>query len=105
VIEIMQKGIDRSDPLFDANGQAAPFGGGEDTRNDIEGDEALGGFFRAIDGEGDAEPPEDAFGFLESALDIGLAELADPVMDLRIVAPDRPVRVQHFIEDIPHATP
>ena len=105
MIEIMQKGIERPDPLFDADGQAAPFGGGEDTWDDVEGNEALGGFFRAIDGEGDAEPAENAFGLLERALHIGLAERSHPVMDLHIGAANRAVRIQHFVEEIPHASP
>ena len=74
MIDVMQEGVEGAHPLLDADCQLAPFGSREDARDDVEGNEPLGGLLCAIDGEGDAEPSEDAFGFLQRALDIVLAE-------------------------------
>ena len=60
MIDVMQEGVERAHALLDADGEPAPFGGGEDARDDIEGDQPFGGLFLAIDREGDAEPAEDA---------------------------------------------
>ena len=38
--------------------QTPPFGGRDDARNDVEGDEPLGRFIAAVDGEGDAGAAE-----------------------------------------------
>ena len=91
VIDVMQEGVEGAHPLLDADCKPAPFGSREDARDDVEGDEALRGLLGAIDGEGDAEPAEYGLGFLQRALDIGLAEGSDPVMDLRIGSTDRAV--------------
>ena len=41
VIEIMDEGVQRPDPLLDPGRQFPPLGGGEDPRDDVKGDEAL----------------------------------------------------------------
>ena len=71
VIDVVQEGVERPHALLDAGRKPPPFEGGEDARHDIEGDEAFGGLFGAIDGKGDALAAEQFFGFFQGPLDIG----------------------------------
>jgi hypothetical protein len=50
--------------LIDAARQAAPFLRADNARDDVEGDQPLFGFFRAINVEGDACTAEKGVGFL-----------------------------------------
>ena len=58
VIDVMQKRIDRPDPLFDALGQPRPFASRNDARDDIKRDQPLGRFGPSIDVKGDAGQAE-----------------------------------------------
>ncbi len=60
-VDVVDKGIDRADPLFEARGQPIPFTGGENPRKDIEGDDALCRLIVTINGECDPEAPERGF--------------------------------------------
>ena len=62
VIDVVDEGVERPHPLFDAGRKPAPFRGRKHPGNDVEGDEAFGGFVVAIDGEGDALAAETALG-------------------------------------------
>jgi hypothetical protein len=62
VVDVVEKGVERLHPLFDALREAAPFRAGDDPRHDVEGDKPLGRLLLAIDGKGDAGLAEDAFG-------------------------------------------
>ncbi len=61
VVDIVEKGVQRDHPLLDALGEPAPFAGGDDAGNDVEGDEFFGTVGMAVDREGDAGLPEDVF--------------------------------------------
>ena len=62
VIDILEEGVERERALADAPLQPAPLGRGEDPRDEVEGDQPLRVPALAIDGEGDADPPEDRLG-------------------------------------------
>ena len=62
MVDVVHEGVERTDALLDASRQAAPFVGGDHARDDVERDEAFGGRGVAVDGEGDARAPEQAFG-------------------------------------------
>ena len=62
VVDVVEEGVERLHALLDALGQPPPFGAGNDARHDVEGDQPLGRFGLAIDGEGDAGLAEDALG-------------------------------------------
>jgi hypothetical protein len=62
MIDVVEKGVERLHTLLDALGEPPPLGTGDDARHDVERDQPLGGFFLAIDGEGDARLAEDALG-------------------------------------------
>ncbi|MEY9790548.1 hypothetical protein ABIE77_005107 [Sinorhizobium fredii] len=63
VVDVVEEGVERNDPLFDALGEAAPFTAGNDAGNEIEGDELFGGISVSVDRESDARLAEDGFGF------------------------------------------
>ena len=58
VIDIVQEGVERPRPLANALVQDAPFIGGEDAGQQVEGDQPLRIAPLAVDGEGDADAPE-----------------------------------------------
>ena len=62
MVDIVEKGIQRLHPLLDAGRQPPPFGAGNDAGHDVEGDQPLGRFGLAIDGEGDAGLAEHPLG-------------------------------------------
>mmetsp|Transcript_23677 Transcript_23677/g.42197 ORF Transcript_23677/g.42197 Transcript_23677/m.42197 type:complete len:377 (+) Transcript_23677:1070-2200(+) len=55
VIDVMQKCVERTDPLFDALGHFGPFASRNDARHQIERDQPFGGVRVAIDIEGDPD--------------------------------------------------
>ena len=92
VIDVVHEGVERAHALLDAGGEPAPFGGAQDARDDVEGDEALGGGLVAVDGEGDAGAAEQRLGLAALALEVvdllglqplmhGEVGLADPAAD------------------------
>ena len=107
MIDIVQESVERPHALFDPGRQPAPFGGGENARHDIEGDQPFRGLFGAIDRKGDALPAEQSFGLFEGSFDIGLGKLGHPLMDLRVGLAHLAVLQDHFIEKAasfsPHA--
>ena len=70
VIDVVHEGVERAHALLDAGRQPAPFGGAQDARDDVEGDEPLGGRLVAVDGEGDAGAAEQRLGLAALALEI-----------------------------------
>ena len=70
VVDVVHEGVERAHALLDAGGEAAPFGRAQDARDDVEGDEALGGRVVAVDGEGDAGAAEQRLGVLALALEV-----------------------------------
>ena len=55
VIDVVEEDVDRLHPLNAAALDKLPFGAGEDTRDQVEGDQPLGRAAIGIDGESDAE--------------------------------------------------
>jgi hypothetical protein len=58
VIDVIQEGIDRADPLLDPPHQQRPFTGADDPWHQVERDQPLIRFGFAIDIECDARAPE-----------------------------------------------
>src|SRR5262245_3867202 len=58
-VDVADIGVDRLHALLEAAAHEIPFGGGEDARDDVEGDQALLRIGLAIDREGDADALED----------------------------------------------
>ncbi len=62
VIEVVDEGIERADPLFDPAFQPPPFARADDARHGVERDEPLLGLVLAIDVEGNSRLAEVGFG-------------------------------------------
>jgi hypothetical protein len=62
VVDVVNEGVQRAHALLQAGLEADPFFQREHPRHDVEGDEPLGAFLLAVDGEGDADPVEQRVG-------------------------------------------
>ena len=69
MIDVMQKGVQRLDTLFDPAREGAPFMRANNPRQEIEGDQALLGFRIAIDIERDAGAAEKVLRLLRLVLE------------------------------------
>ena len=69
VVDVVQKQIERGDALRQAALDVAPFRAGDDARQQVVGKDALGAFFAAVDGEGDALIQKREVGGLLAAAD------------------------------------
>ena len=98
MVDVVEEGVQRAHALLDAALQQPPFGGRDDARDEVEGDQPLERVLGAVDGEGDAEPAEDALRFLLLALQVVLRLAGKPFGDAPIGRPDLAVRAQHLVE-------
>ncbi len=98
-IEVGQEGVQRLDPLAQAALEMGPFALGNHPRHDVEGDQPLGRLFRAIDREGDADPPEQDFGLAPPRFEQLGWRLPEPRVDRLIDGPNlgRLVPAMHFV--------
>jgi hypothetical protein len=62
VVNVVDEGVQRPHALLQAAFEPDPFFEGQHAGHDVEGDEAFGAFFLAVDGEGDADPVEQGVG-------------------------------------------
>ena len=98
MIDVVEEGVERLHPLLDAEGEPVPFGFRHDARNEIEGDEALGCLFLAVDIEGDAGAPEEAFGLGRLRGEILGILRGEPLEKLFVGLPDVGFRQEHLVE-------
>ena len=105
MVDVVEEGVERLDALLDALRQAAPFGAGDDARHDVEGDQPLGRFCLAIDGEGDAGLAEDALGVAHLFGQPAGVLLLQPAVVSRIRMSEPGFFRLHFIERYQARTP
>jgi hypothetical protein len=98
VIDVVDKGVQRLDPLDAAVMDAGPFLGGQHARNGVEGDQALGAFLIAIDIEGDADAAEQFVRLLMLARQQIGRHGQQPVLVCPVRCANRTVRTLHFVE-------
>ncbi len=55
VVNVVNEGVQGADPLFEAAFEPNPLLEGHDPGDDVEGDEAFGALFLAVDGKNDAD--------------------------------------------------
>ena len=98
VVDIVHKPVQGRDPLHQTGFHAAPFLGGDDARNQIERDQALGArtvfVFRTIYGEGDAHAPENHLGLGPTGLHGGIGLLCQPLGIAAVMLTQRHVKRQ-----------
>ena len=96
VVDIVNEGVQGAHALLQAALEPDPLFQGYDARHDVEGDEAFGAFFLAVDGEGDSHPVKKRIGFgalLAQALG-GL--VLEPMVVAQVVRPCTPFAQIHF---------
>lgn len=96
MIDVVEEGVERPRALADAAIEHAPFGGGEDARQQVERDQPLRVAALAIDREGDADAAEDRLRFLQSRVEALDADFLDPAAHLGIARPHRAGLIGHL---------
>ncbi len=84
IIGIMQIHVQRFDALLETAREFLPFAAIEDTRNDVEGDQAFGRGRFAVNREGDADAAEDEFGFLAAIIENVFRDRVEPMRELLV---------------------
>jgi hypothetical protein len=97
VVNIMQEGIQGSDPLPQPVGQDFPLLRGNDARHDVEGDQAFLSGILAIHGEGDADAMKRQVGLRALALDKLRRRRFEPVGENPIAWTYRAGGIEHFV--------
>ncbi len=93
----------RPHPLLDTGRQPPPFLGGENARDDVEGDEPFRCFALAIDSEGDAFAAENALGLARRTGRVFRRQGFQPLFDTRIGLADLATQITHLVEQCAHA--
>ena len=78
--------------------QDVPFGGRQDARQHVEGDQPLLRVRLAIDREGDADAAEQHLGLAPAVVEDVGRHLGEPAGQLAIGGPQRPVATPHLVE-------
>ena len=104
-VDVADVEVDRLDALFEAAAQQVPFGGGEDARQHVEGDQALLRVGLAVDREGDADAAEQELGLAPAVVEHVGRHFGEPARQLAIGGAQRPVAALHLVERDPHRSP
>ena len=96
-VDVLEKKIQRDDALAEAAIHAFPFGEGEDARDEVEREEALGALAVAVDGEGDALQQEGEVGELAAFFKLRRNHRRELVEELGVVRADFAVVGEHLI--------
>jgi hypothetical protein len=105
VVDVRKKHVQRFHALLQPGFEDRPFLRGNDPWNDVEWDQPLLRLGVAVDGEGDADPAEQQFGFLAPIFQRVRRRLLQPERQLPVGLTQAPVRLAHFIERNCHGLP
>ncbi len=97
VVDVVQEQVQRVHALREATLEELPVLGGDDPRDDVERDQALGAVAVAVDGEGDAHAVKGALGLVALLRDARRRGPVEPAGKGQVMAPRRPVGGQHFV--------
>jgi len=97
MIDIVQEGIERLDPLLEAVGHPLPFLSRNNARHNIKGDQALLAGLLAIHGESDADAMEGQIRFLTFAVDQFGRRRLEPLRIGQVAGAHTSGSVAHFI--------
>ena len=99
VIDVVEESVQRPYPLLEPLLQPAPFVGAKDARHHIERNQALTAIGLAVDGKGDAQPPEQQFGLGALARERALRQAVQPLRVGAVDITDRSIDAVHFVEE------
>ena len=97
VIDVLEEQIQGRDTLRQAALNARPFLLGEDARQRIVGEDALGALLAAVDGEGDSLMQEGKIGDLLAAAQLARLQAQNAAIQPVIVRTHHPVRGDHLV--------
>ncbi len=99
-VDVGEKHVQRLDALVQTGLEFRPFGPADHPRDDVEGDQPLGRVLVAVDGEGDADAPEQEFGLRAAGFEQGGGRVRKPSGDPLIDVPNGAVGQGHLIETL-----
>jgi hypothetical protein len=97
-IDVAQEKVERGDALGEAALDPVPLGGGDQARQKIVREDALGAFVAAVDGEGDALGEEREVGRLLAALQLFSGQAGEGFRQGAIVGADFTAAFAHLVE-------
>ena len=97
-VDILEEEVERARALREAGLELAPFGPRDETRDDVERDQPLGGVLVAVDAEGDADAPEHVFGLGAARGEQFGRRFFEPASDLAIERPRLAGGNAHLVE-------
>ena len=98
MIDVVQEGVEGAGALADTLVEDAPFIRCEDAGQQVEGDQSFRVATLAIDGEGDADAPEDRFRLIHATIEPGYACPLHPFLHFVVTGAQRTIRLKHFME-------
>ena len=104
-VDVLDVEVERLDALLEPEAQPRPFVRRQDARQHVERDQPLGRVGIAIDGEGDADAPEQELRLAPPVLQHVGWQLAQPALEAGIDRPNLAVRLRHFVECDCHSLP
>ncbi len=102
-VDVAQEEVERGDALREAALDAVPLLRGDQARQQIVREDALGAFFAAVDGEGDALGEEGEIGRLLAALQLAGGQGGKGLGQGAIVRPQLAAGLAHLVEGLGRA--
>ena len=97
MIDVAEEKVQRGEALREALLDFGPFAGGDDAGKKIVGENALGAFLAAVDGEGDAFVQEGEVGGLLAAAQFLRSKLEQSLVEGAVVLPRNAGGREHFV--------
>jgi hypothetical protein len=101
VVEVVEEEVQGGYPLDQAGLDAAPFGGGDDAGDEVEGEDAFGALGVVVDREGDAAAEEGGIDCRPAAVELGGGEGGEAFREALVVLPHAAVLRpgEHLVEE------
>ncbi len=102
-VDILDVEVDRLNALLKAGAQRGPFGGRDDARQHVEGNQPFGRVRFAVDREGDADAPKQEFCLATAMVENVGGQIAQPFVETGIDRSHPAVGFSHFVECCCHS--
>ena len=99
MVDVVDEAVERVDALFEAALDIVPLGGGDDARDQVEGENALRALVVAVDVEGDAELEQEPFGGVFVPQQLAAVERVDGVQNEAGVRAHAAAGFEHLVEE------
>ena len=102
-VDVAQEEIESGDALGESALDAVPLGRGDEAGKQVVGEDALGAFVAAVDGEGDALGEEGEVGGLLAALELVGGQAGEGLGEGAVVGAQFAVGFAHLVEGVGRA--